>query len=52
MRKIHIYIIGVMLFGLSSEYVKSSIQHGAVFLLASVAYLVLLRLLAGRFGKP
>lgn len=52
MRKIYIYIIGIVLLGVSQEYVKQSVPHGAVFLLACVVYLVLLRLLAERFGKP
>jgi hypothetical protein len=52
MRKTHIYIIGIVLLGFTYEYVKRAMPHGALFLLACVVYLVLLRLLAERFGKP
>jgi len=52
MRKAHIYLIGVVLLGFAHEPVKQAMPHGALFLLAGIVYLVLLRLLAERFGKP
>jgi hypothetical protein len=51
MRKIHIYIVGVALLGLLQAPLKSALPHGAVFLLIVIVYLVVLRLIAEKFGK-
>jgi hypothetical protein len=52
MRKIHIYLIGVALLGLLHAPLKSAAPHGSVFLLIVIVYLVALRLIAEKFGKP
>lgn len=52
MRKIYIYIFGVALLGLLHAPLKSAAPHGAVFLFIVIAYLVILRLVAEKFGKP
>ena len=52
MRKIYIYILGITPLGFFHEQLKSAAPNGAVFLLGGLAYLVLLRLVAEKFGKP
>ncbi|MBB3121405.1 hypothetical protein [Pseudoduganella violacea] len=52
MRKIYIYILGVVLLGLVQGFIKNAAPHGAVYFLIIVAYLVILRVLAEKFGKP
>jgi fructose-specific phosphotransferase system IIC component len=52
MRKIYIYLIGITLFGLLHAPVRSAVPHGAIFLLIAIVYLVALRLVAEKFGKP
>ena len=52
MRKIHIYILGVTLLGLLQGFLKNAVPHGAVLLLIVIAYLLMLRLVAEKFGKP
>jgi hypothetical protein len=52
MRKIYIYILGVTLLGLVQGFIKSAIPHGAVLLFIVVAYLLILGLIAEKFGKP
>jgi len=52
MRKLHIYLIGIVVLGFASEYLKRTMMNGALFFGLCVVYLILLRLLAERFGKP
>ena len=52
MRKIHIYTIGVMLFGLVYYPLKDALSSGPLLLLFAVIYAVLVRLIAERLGKP
>ncbi|NVE00614.1 hypothetical protein [Massilia sp. BJB1822] len=52
MRKIHIYILGVALLGLAQGFLKNALPHGAIFFAVVLAYLVILRFIAEKFGKP
>ncbi|UMR28706.1 hypothetical protein MJ904_16380 [Massilia sp. MB5] len=52
MRKIHIYIVGIVLLGLTQKFLKNAVPHGAIFFAVVVAYLVILRFIAEKFGKP
>lgn len=52
MRKLHIYLIGIVVLGFASGYLKRAMPNGALFFVLCVFYLILLRLLAERFGKP
>lgn len=50
MRKFHIYFIGVIGLGLAHGWLKSIFPAPAVFGIA-IVYLILLRLIAEKFGK-
>ncbi len=52
MRKIHIYIVGIVLLGLMQGFLKQALPHGAVFFAVVLLYLVILRFIAEKFGKP
>ena len=52
MRKIYIYALGMLVLGLAHDVIKSSVPHGAIFLLIVLAYCGIVRLIAERFGKP
>ena len=52
MRKIHIYIVGVTLLGLLYAPIKDLLDHSGAFVVAAVAYLIALRVIAEKFGKP
>jgi hypothetical protein len=52
MRKIHIYILGVMLLGAAQDFIRSAVRRDAASFLIVVTYLVILRLIAEKFGKP
>jgi len=52
MRKIHIYIVGVTLLGLLYSPIKDLLGHSSAFVVAAVAYLIALRFIAEKFGKP
>ena len=52
MRKIHIYIIGGIAYGLLHVAIKSVISSGPVFFIVSVCYILFLRFVSEKFGKP
>jgi hypothetical protein len=52
MKKLHIYLIGVVLFGLVYEPAKAALRSGLWFFCVAVIYLLVLRFIAERFGKP
>ena len=51
-RKIHIYIVGVVLLGLVQEWLKNAMPNWTLLFVLIVAYLALLRFVAEKFGKP
>ncbi len=52
MRKIYIYIAGVTLLGLLHAPLKEAASNTAIFVGIAVIYLIILRLIAEKFGKP
>jgi len=50
MSKKWLFLIGVIAFGLSYEWLKATFET-PTFLIISFIYIVLLRILAGKFGK-
>jgi hypothetical protein len=52
MRKIYVYIIGVMFLGAAHDWLKAALPNGWIFLLVGTTYLFLARWAAERFGKP
>ena len=54
MQKFHIYLIGVVLLGLVYEPVRSLVGTGGGWwcLFVALVYLLTIRLIADRFGKP
>ena len=50
MKKIWIYMLGLLPFALFYEQLKASVS-GPVFLVAAVVYLLLVRLVAEKFGR-
>lgn len=52
MRKIYIYILGVVLLGLLQYLLKIAVPNGAALFLIVIAYLVIVRLIAEKFGTP
>jgi hypothetical protein len=52
MRRPHIYIVGVVLLGLGYESLKRALPEGWMFFLIAVVYLLVVRWIANRFGKP
>jgi hypothetical protein len=48
--KIQIYLIGVLILGLTYHFIKDLLS-GPVFLLSVLGYLVLIRFVAERYGR-
>jgi len=51
MRKVHIYLLGVASLGLAYELLKAAIPSKPLFFAIAVIYLIVLRLIAERFGR-
>ncbi|WP_445230580.1 hypothetical protein [Duganella rhizosphaerae] len=52
MRKIYIYAFGIFLLGLFKDVLKDAAPHWTIVLLIVVVYLLVIRLIAEKFGKP
>lgn len=50
MRRIYIYALGVMILGLSHEWLRGTFS-GAISFVIAVSYLLLIRLIAEKWGK-
>ena len=50
MRKFHIYLIGIIAFGMSYSFLKRFMVDWLFFLMA-IAIILLIRVIAERFGK-
>jgi len=51
MKKAIIYMIGVISLGISYSLVRKALSNDAIFAGLALVYLLILRLLAERFGK-
>lgn len=51
MKKSTIYMIGVILLGISYSPLRKALSNDAIFAGLALVYLLILRLLAQRFGK-
>lgn len=52
MKKIYIYLVGVILLGLMYAHLKSALGGGWRFFCIALIYLLVIRFIAERFGKP
>ena len=52
MRRIYIYAFGVFLLALFKDVLKDAVPHWSTVLLIVVVYLLVIRLIAEKFGKP